>query len=64
MKKIFIQKLIAMLKLSDFCFEISSFFSPNRCISFILHLLQLVCDIKSMAQFSFTGSNLEVLEGV
>ena len=51
MKKIFIQKKFVAFRLSAFCFEISSFSSPGCCISFILHLLLLVCGIQSMAQF-------------
>ena len=51
MKKIFIQKIFVAFKLSAFCFEISSLSSPGCCISFILHLLLLVCGIQSMAQF-------------
>ena len=51
MKKIFIQKLFVVLKLSAFYFEINSFSSPGCCISLILHLLQLVCAIQSVAQF-------------
>ena len=58
-EKIFIQKIFVVLKLSAFCFEISSFSSPGCCISLILHLLQLVC---GMAQFYFTGGHLEYLE--
>ena len=50
MKKIFIQKIFVVLKLSDFYFEISSFSAPSCCISFILYLLQLVCGIQSIAQ--------------
>ena len=45
MQKIFV------LTLSAFRFEISIFTSPGSCISFTLHLLQLVYDIQSMAQF-------------
>ena len=52
-----------MQKVSAFCFEISSFSFPGYCISFILHLLQLVCDIQSMNQFCFTRVHLEFLEG-
>ena len=63
MKEMFIQKKFTVLKLSAFCFEISSFSSPSYCISFILHLLQLVCGIQSVAQFYFTGAYLEFLEG-
>ena len=58
MKKIHIQKTF-VLKLCVFCFEIPVF--PNGCvISFILYLLQLLCD---MAQFYFTDAHLEFLEG-
>ena len=60
MKKIFTQKIFVVLKLRAFCFEISSFSSPGCCISFILHLVQLV---SGMAQFDSTGVHLEFLEG-
>ena len=57
------QKIFIVLKLSAFCFEISSFSSLGFYISFILHLLQLVCVIQSMTQFYLTGAHLEFLEG-
>ena len=60
MKKFFIQKMLVVLKLSVFCFEISNLPSPGCCTSFIFHLLQLVCAIKNMAQSYLTG--LEFLE--
>ena len=57
------QKVFLVLKLSAFCFEISSFSVPGCCISFILHLLQMVCGIQSIVQFYFTSVPLEFLEG-
>ena len=60
MKKIFMQKIFVVLKLGAYYFEISSFSSPGCFISFILHLMQLVC---GMAQFYFIGALLEFLEG-
>ena len=62
-KKTFIQKVFVLLKLSAFCFKISSFSFPGSCINFILHLLQLVSGIQSMVQFYFTRVRLEFLEG-
>ena len=62
-EEIFIQKIFVVLKLSAFCFEISNFSFPGCCISFILHLLQLVCGIQSMAKFYFTSVHLEFSEG-
>ena len=50
-KKIF-KKVFAVLKLSAFCFKISSFSFRGCCISFILHLLQLVCGSKGWSSFT------------
>ena len=53
MRKMFIQKIIVVLKLRAFGFEISRFSSSGFCFSFILHLLQMVC-VASKAWLSFT----------
>ena len=62
-KKIFKHKVFVVLKLSAFCFEISNFSFPGCCISLLLHLLQLVLGIQSIAQFYFTSVHVEFLEG-
>ena len=63
MKKITIQKVFIVLRLSAFCFEIARFSSPGCCISFTLHLLHLVWGIQSMIEFYLTGVHLKFLEG-
>ena len=61
-KKIFIQKVFVVLKLSAFCFKISIFSFPGCYINFILHLSQLVCGIQSMVQLFITRVWIEFLE--
>ena len=58
MKKISIQKIFFVLKLSAFCFEVTSVSSPGYCINFTLHLLQLVYGSQNMAHFNFAGAQL------
>ena len=50
--------MFVVSKLSAFLIEISGFPSPGCCISFILHLLQLV----SKQWLNFTGAHLEFID--
>ena len=60
MKKIFIQKIFIVSKLSAFCFGISSFSSPGCCISFILCLLWH----PKHSSFVLSGAHLKCLESM
>ena len=63
MKKIFIQEIFVVLKVSAFYFEISTFSSPDCCISFMLHCIYCSWYVVSNVWLSFTGAHLEFIEG-